>query len=124
MAEFTFRDPPCRTVSESDTLEPPSSQVKRPSMARLSSYTFGQEKKLFHGRNTKKQWAFAVKKTRELVDPWRDMGIDSLPEEVVTRHMYNPRTRKWKTDEIIVKMQVQVRSSLNVLIEHFLFLFV
>ncbi len=113
--ELTSRDPPSRTKSQSDTLDDPSSQPTRPSMARLSSYTFGQEKKLFHGRNTKKQWMFAVKKTRELIDPWAEMRIDSLPEQAVTRHMYNPRTRKWKSDEIIVKMQTKVSGALNVI---------
>ena len=108
--ELVCRDPPCRTQSESDTPNP--DRTSRPSMARLSSYTFGPEKKLFEGRNTKKQWMFAVKKTRALVDPWGEMGIDCLPEQVVTRHMYNPRTRKWKSDEIVVKMQTEVSCSL------------
>jgi hypothetical protein len=34
--------------------------------------------------------------------------FDDIPEERVTRYMYNPRSGKWKTDEIVVKMQSQV----------------
>ena len=34
--------------------------------------------------------------------------LDDIPEETVTRYMYNPRSGKWKTDEIVVKMQSQV----------------
>ena len=34
--------------------------------------------------------------------------LDDIPEEVVTRYMYNPRSVKWKTDKVVVKMQAEV----------------
>jgi len=56
----------------------------------------------------KNQWIFAVQKVKCLVDPWADLNMESLPEELVTRHMYNPRTRKWRNDEIVIKVQSTV----------------
>ena len=57
----------------------------------------------------KKQWKFAALKTKELPDPWVGFGFDKIKEEIATRHMYNPRSGKWKTDKITIKMQSEVR---------------
>ena len=74
------------------------------------------------------KWRTAALKAKELPDPWEGyewhfikplgkleclLGVgryifDDIPEERVMRYMYNPRSGKWKTDEIVVKMQSQV----------------
>ena len=36
--------------------------------------------------------------------------FDDIQEEAVTRYMYNPRPVKWKTDEIVVKIESKVRA--------------
>jgi hypothetical protein len=54
------------------------------------------------------KWRTAALKAKELPDPWEGYHFDDIPEERVTRYMYNPRSGKWKTDEIVVKMQSQV----------------
>ena len=104
-----LKSPPVRSHSESDAVEKPGLPEARPGMPRVATFTFNNEKKLFQGRNTKKQWKFAAQKTKKLLDPWRGLGMDGLPEEKVTRHMYNPKNKKWKMDEIVVKIQEKVR---------------
>jgi elongation factor 2 kinase len=54
------------------------------------------------------KWRTAALKAKELPDPWEGYHFDDIPEERVTRYMYNPRSGKWKTDEIVVKMQSQL----------------
>ena len=34
--------------------------------------------------------------------------LEFIPEEEVTRYMYNPRSGKWKTDQVVVKMNSEV----------------
>ena len=104
-----LKSPPVRSHSESDAVEKPGLPGARPAMPRVATFTFNNDKKLFQGRNTKRQWKFAAQKTKKLLDPWRGLGMESLPEEKVTRHMYNPKNKKWKTDEIVVKIQEKVR---------------
>lgn len=110
------QDPPTRTKSEGDTIDILSLEKRRPTVPHVHSFTFGQKKKkLFGGRNTKKQWMFAAQKAKGLRDPWEGLGMESLSEEVVTRHMYNPRTKKWKVDEVVVKIQSEVSGLIIVL---------
>ena len=108
----SHHDPPTRTKSEGDTIDSLSQDnhsQRRPTIPHVNSFTFGQKKKkFFGGRNTKKQWMFAAQKAKSLRDPWGGLGMESLAEEVVTRHMYNPRSKKWKVDEIVVKIQSEV----------------
>lgn len=59
---------------------------------------------------SKRQWKTAALMARDLPDPWAELGFGELEEESVTRHMYNPRNGKWKTDDIVVKVQPEVRS--------------
>ena len=69
----------------------------------------------YHGDNhlhhdeAKKNWKSAALLTRDLPDPWVDLRFEDIQEEAVTRHMYSPKYRKWRTDEIVVKMQSKVR---------------
>ena len=103
---------PIRAHSEGDIPDQESPTYKSPGHAPLkhvASYTFGSKK--FGGRSVKKQWKFAALKTKELPDPWVGLGFDKIKEEVATRHMYNPRSGKWKTDKITIKMQSEVRKA-------------
>lgn len=38
-------------------------------------------------------------------DPWGKHEIEKVPAERVIRHMYEPKTKTWKQDETIVKME-------------------
>uniref|UniRef100_A0A7S2VA96 Alpha-type protein kinase domain-containing protein n=1 Tax=Entomoneis paludosa TaxID=265537 RepID=A0A7S2VA96_9STRA len=38
-------------------------------------------------------------------DVWSKYNIPSIPAELVVRHLYNPVTEKWETDETIVKIE-------------------
>lgn len=58
--------------------------------------------------NAKKLWKAAAVLARDLPDPWAGLGFEDLQEETVTRHMYNPRNGRWKTDTVIVKIQSEV----------------
>ncbi len=69
--------------------------------------TPGESRKYHDG--IKKNWKSAVLRAKEMTDPWRDLGFEDIPEETVVRHMYSPRHRKWRTDEIVVKIQPKVR---------------
>ena len=57
---------------------------------------------------TKRQWKSAALKARNLLDPWAGHRLDEIPEEVATRHMYDPHTGRWRRDEIVVKIQSEV----------------
>ena len=111
---------PIRAHSEGDIPDQESPTYKSPGHAPLkhvASYTFGSKK--FGGRSVKKQWKFAALKTKELPDPWVGLGFDKIKEEVATRHMYNPRSGKWKTDKITIKMQSEVRRVLTLLYRYY-----
>jgi elongation factor 2 kinase len=38
-------------------------------------------------------------------EPWAKYNIPSIPAERIVRHLYDPVTRKWSTDETIVKIE-------------------
>ena len=61
-----------------------------------------------HRSFIKKQWKEAAMRVRRMPDPWGEQGFEDFPEETVTRHMYYPKSRAWKTDKIIVKIQPTV----------------
>ena len=54
------------------------------------------------------KWKAAALRTRDLTDPWQELGFDQIEEESVIRHMYNPRTGKWRTDKVVIKIQSEV----------------
>ncbi len=56
----------------------------------------------------KKHWKIAAKKTRDLKDPWEDLGFENLAEMMVSRHVYNPTTKEWWKDDIMIKMEGKV----------------
>lgn len=108
------RSPPTRTKSEGDTIDSLSSEDTKPPLLRVNSFTFVPKKrnKFMTDRNTKKKWVFAAQKTKNIKDPWETLGIENLLEESVTRHMYNPKNKKWKVDEVVVKVETEVSCNL------------
>lgn len=56
----------------------------------------------------KKHWEEAVKKVKSLEDPWEDIDFDSLLERAAIRHVYNPRSKSWWQDEVLIKIQEKV----------------
>ena len=56
----------------------------------------------------KKQWKTAAVLARDLPDPWAELGFERIAQETVTRHMYNPRSGRWKTDQVVIKVQSEV----------------
>ncbi len=56
----------------------------------------------------KQQWKAAVKKTRDLKDPWENLGFENLPEISVKRHVYNSRSKQWWEDDMVIKMEQKV----------------
>ena len=44
--------------------------------------------------------------------------FDDIQEEAVTRYMYNPRPVKWKTDEIVVKIESKVRARIIICLSY------
>ncbi|CAF5010083.1 unnamed protein product, partial [Rotaria sp. Silwood1] len=55
--------------------------------------------------NTLVRWRDAVKRVVQLKDPWQDFKIDRYPEEIVTRHEFDPIKRTWHTSQITVKIE-------------------
>ena len=48
----------------------------------------------------------AASKAVEVADPWwQNSSLPTVPAERVVRHLYNPQTQTWSTDETIVKME-------------------
>lgn len=56
-------------------------------------------------------WQNALKKAKNLPDPWEKFHIDdSCPTEVAIRHRYNALKKNWVQDEVRVKMESLVSS--------------
>ncbi|CAF2328061.1 unnamed protein product [Rotaria sp. Silwood2] len=51
------------------------------------------------------RWRDAVKRVVQLKDPWQDFKIDRYPEEIVTRHEFDPIKRTWHESQITVKIE-------------------
>ena len=64
----------------------------------------------------KKHWEEAVKKVKSLEDPWEEFDFESLSEREAIRHVYNPRTKSWWEDEVLIKIQEKVRNQLHFLL--------
>lgn len=51
-------------------------------------------------------WQSALKKAKNLPDPWEEFHIDdSYPTEIAIRHRYNALKKNWVQDEVRVKME-------------------
>ncbi len=57
----------------------------------------------------RRMWKKALRLIRDMKDPWERFNIDTLPEEKVVRHRYNALLKKWKVDEVTVKIEPEVR---------------
>ena len=55
----------------------------------------------------KHNWRCALKGMAEREDPWADIVWDSIPVETAYRHMYNPLTKRWTKEEVVVKMETE-----------------
>lgn len=49
-------------------------------------------------------WIMAIKKARDLSDPWASFHIEDIKTEFCIRHRYNPHKKTWTKDEVQVKM--------------------
>ena len=47
----------------------------------------------------------AASKAVQEEDPWAAFDIPAVPAERVIRHLYDPHTQTWSTDETIVKIE-------------------
>jgi elongation factor 2 kinase len=56
---------------------------------------------------SKQKWMHAMKKLRNLRDPWEKFHLDELKVETCTRHRYNALKKKWVTDKVQVKMETE-----------------
>ncbi|XP_061182079.1 eukaryotic elongation factor 2 kinase-like isoform X1 [Saccostrea echinata] len=50
------------------------------------------------------RWISAIKKARDLSDPWASFHIEDIVTETCIRHRYNPHRKTWTKDEVQVKM--------------------
>lgn len=53
----------------------------------------------------KRRWKNALKSLQARKDPWSDKIWEKLPVENAIRHKYNPLTKKWKQEPVMVKME-------------------
>ncbi len=56
-------------------------------------------------QRAKKNWRLALRKLADREDPWAKFRWDKIPTERATRHRYNPLTKKWKQDDVVVRME-------------------
>lgn len=56
----------------------------------------------------KQLWLNATQNIKYLQDPWREFDFGSLPERKAIRHVYNPQSKTWWKDEIMIKIQETV----------------
>lgn len=56
------------------------------------------------------KWKLMAQKGKEASDPWEEFHMEEeCPEETAVRHLYNPRNKSWRVDEVTVKLQDKVR---------------
>lgn len=59
----------------------------------------------------KLHWLSAIKKAKEMQDPWEVFHIENMKVERCTRHRYNAIKKTWVQDEVNVKIQDKVSNS-------------
>jgi len=52
-----------------------------------------------------RNWLKAIRKARNMEDPWEKFKLDNYQTEVCYRHRYNALKKAWLTDEVKVKME-------------------
>jgi hypothetical protein len=55
-------------------------------------------------------WITAIKKAKDMSDPWAVFHIEDITTETCIRHRYNPHRKMWTKDEVQVKMMDKVIS--------------
>ncbi len=60
----------------------------------------------------KMHWLSAIRKAKEMQDPWALEKIESAKVENCTRHRYNALKQTWFQDEVRIKIQKDVSDSL------------
>ena len=55
-----------------------------------------------------KNWLRAIRKARNMEDPWEEFHLDDYPTEICIRHRYSALKKAWVTDEVKVKMEKKV----------------
>ena len=55
-----------------------------------------------------KNWLRAIRKARNMEDPWEEFHLDEYPTETCIRHRYNALKKAWVTDHVRVKMENKV----------------
>ena len=55
-----------------------------------------------------KNWLRAIKKARNMEDPWEEFHLDEYPTETCIRHRYSALKKAWVTDHMRVKMETKV----------------
>lgn len=58
-------------------------------------------------------WIMAIKKAKDLSDPWASFHIEDIKTEFCIRHRYNPHKKTWTMDEVQVKMMKKVSLTLS-----------
>lgn len=53
-------------------------------------------------------WIMAIKKAKDMSDPWASFHIEDIETEFCIRHRYNPHKKQWTKDEVQVKMMKKV----------------
>ena len=57
------------------------------------------------------KWKSLAQRGKEVRDPWDEFRMEEeCREEKAVRHLYNPRKKSWRVDEVTVKMQDKVRT--------------
>lgn len=55
--------------------------------------------------DAQKNWLRAIRKARNMEDPWEEFHLDDYPTETCIRHRYSALKKAWVTDEVKVKME-------------------
>lgn len=58
--------------------------------------------------DAQKNWLRAIRKARNMEDPWEEFHLDDYPTETCIRHRYSALKKAWVTDEVKVKMEKKV----------------
>ena len=61
----------------------------------------------------KGNWFKALKKAQYLDDPWEAFHIETIAVEHAVRHRYNALSKQWKVDDVLVKVEKEVRNNFN-----------
>lgn len=81
-----------KQLSDPDSINPGGETIGQPTEASLRA---------------KRNWRLALKGLSTREDPWSKLNWNSYPEERALRHRYNALTKKWKQDNVVVKIETE-----------------